>query len=250
MIRISRLPEPTRPSSKGWQRKNGNKFKYNEDFIVNALWKMQHEKCCYCEMKIPNVGHLKAVEHFVPKSIVKKLTNDWNNLLLACAQCNGKKSDKFPLKLFRMKYDEDESKVTVIYLKKAIDLKKGAPLLIDPSNDYPEKYLDFVCDIANFDLGLIIPKKNSKKGAFSIKTIGLYLDYYTNIHRDYIREKLLALFCMLTNAVDNKDKQSIELYKNNFTQIMRANYKLAGLTRSFVHNNKLDVNYNIEIPDL
>lgn len=56
---------------------------------------MQHGKCCYCEQKIPKEGHQKAVEHFKPKSIFKYFINDWDNLLLACPQCNGKKSDKF-----------------------------------------------------------------------------------------------------------------------------------------------------------
>ncbi len=250
MIKILRSDDPRGLSSvKKKGEENGN-FKYNEDFIVKKLWEMQYEKCCYCENKIPEKGHAKAVEHIVPKSIVKELTNDWNNLLLACAQCNGKKSNKFPLELFRMKDQEDESKVTVIYLKKAGDFKKGAPLLIDPSKEDPEEYLDFVCDIANFDFGLIKPKNNSKKGAFSIKTIGLYDNHYTDIHRDYIRETLLGLFRMLTQAIDNKDQANIELYKNHFTQITKANYKLAGLARSFVYNNRLNVNYNIKISDL
>ena len=64
--------------------------KYNTKPVVKALVEMQYYKCCYCEMPIPSRGHLKAVEHFEPKSVFKLKTNDWNNLLLACAQCNGK----------------------------------------------------------------------------------------------------------------------------------------------------------------
>jgi uncharacterized protein (TIGR02646 family) len=226
-----------------------NEFKYNEDFIVKRLWDMQHEQCCYCENKIPLKGHLKAVEHFKQKSVFKELTNDWDNLLLACAQCNGKKSDKFPLELFKINDPEGNPEGTVIYLKEAKDLKKGAPLLIDPSKEDPEKHLDFVCDIANSDLGLIKTKGGSKKGDFTIKTIGLYDIFYTKIHRNYIGERLLPFLTMLTEAIDNNDIDTINFRKSEFTQITKANYKLAGLARSFVYNNRLDVNFGIRISD-
>ncbi len=230
MIRINR---PTNPPKKQRKRKNAKKgFGYNEDYIVVELWKIQHEKCCYCENKIPKKGHSKAVEHFVPKSVVKKLTNDWSNLLLACAQCNGKKSDKFPLELFKT----DDPEATVIYLKEVKDLKKGTPLLIDPSKEDPEKELDFICNIANPLFGLIIAKNESKKGDYSIKTIGLYDDYYRYIHRDYIRDILFENFKRFTRAIDNNDSGTIDSLKSEFRQISKANYKLVGLTRAFVWN--------------
>lgn len=230
MIRINR---PSQPPKKQRKRKNAKKsFKYNEDHIVAELWKIQHEKCCYCENKIPKKGHSKAVEHFVPKAVVKKLTNDWSNLLLACAQCNGKKSDKFPLELFKT----DDPEATVIYLKEVKDLKKGTPLLIDPSREDPEKHLDFICNIANPFFGLIKIKNKSRKGDFSIKTIGLYDTHYTNIHRDYIRDKLFHIFNRFTNAIDNNDGETIESCKSEFRQISKANYRLAGLARAFVWN--------------
>ncbi len=34
---------------------------YNRKEVVDALWAMQHAKCCYCESFIPAKGHLKAV---------------------------------------------------------------------------------------------------------------------------------------------------------------------------------------------
>ena len=49
---------------------------YNKPAVVHALWEMQHAKCCYCERKLPDRGHLKAVEHFAPKAIFKGLRNE------------------------------------------------------------------------------------------------------------------------------------------------------------------------------
>ena len=206
------------------------------------LWQIQHEKCCYCENKIPQKGHSKAVEHFVPKSVVRTLTNDWSNLLLACAQCNGKKSDKFPLELFEI----DDPKCKVIHPQTSKDLKKGSPLLIDPSKEDPEEYLDFICDMTNPLFGLITTKNKSKKGDFSIRTIGLYNTEYTNIHRDYIRDTLIPLYIRFTRAIDNNDTDTIESCTSEFRQISRANYKLAGLARAFVWNiidNKYEQQY-------
>ena len=95
---------------------------------------MQHRKCCYCEKiidlrdKFPDDDNLvngshveKHVEHFRPKGKeeYRHLTNDWNNLLLACNTCNVHKGQKFEV---------DEC---------------GDPLCIDPSNPdiNPEDHL-------------------------------------------------------------------------------------------------------------
>lgn len=247
MIKILRSLQPPRPPSKGRRRKRRNNFKYNEDFIVKALWRMQHEKCCYCENKIPFKGHSKAVDHFVPKAKVKELTNDWDNLLLACAQCNGKKSDNFPLELFKI--DNPNSKV--VYLRKKRDFRNGSPLLINPTKEDPEEYLDFICDIKDANFGLITTKNNSKKGKYSIKTIGLSDEYYTNVHRDYIRY-FVEHYSLLTSAIDNGDSDTIETQIQCFNQIMKPNYKLTGLARSFAQHYNLGVQYKqhgIRVPN-
>ena len=86
---------------------------YNKPQVVEALWEMQHGKCCYCEIDLPKKGHLKAVEHFAPKSIFKGLRNEWENLLLACSLCNGEKSNKYSVIL-----SDKENVDKVIYIKK------------------------------------------------------------------------------------------------------------------------------------
>ena len=46
--------------------------------------------CSYCERQIETN---LAVEHIQPKSLVPALITDWNNFLLACANCNSTKGD-------------------------------------------------------------------------------------------------------------------------------------------------------------
>ena len=138
---------------------------YNKPAIVDTLWNMQHGKCCYCEKKVPNEGHEKTVEHFRPKAdaYYPELRNAWNNLLLACTGCNGKKSSHFPT-------DENE-----------------IPLLIDPSDPHidPEEHLDFIVDIHNDEIldGAIIEKNSSSLGRTTIDTVGINRKHYIEMRR-------------------------------------------------------------------
>ncbi len=56
-------------------------------------------KCAYCESYLMHVsyGH---IEHFKPKAKYPQYCFSWDNLLLGCEVCNGKryKGIKFPLK--------------------------------------------------------------------------------------------------------------------------------------------------------
>ncbi len=62
-----------------------------------TLWKMSHQKCAYCEVEI-NAPRAGQVEHFNPKALFPSLAYEWNNYFLACAGCNGAKSNKWPVK--------------------------------------------------------------------------------------------------------------------------------------------------------
>ncbi len=149
--------------------------RYAHREVVRTLHLMQHGKCCYCELEISDEGHGKAVEHFAPKAVFEGRRNDWENLLLACAQCNGKKSDDFPVEMLTDELDEPK----VVYLANP---ESGTPLVINPSNPSidPEAHLDFVLDEKN-DLhhGLIHSKDNSNMGRVTIDVLGLDRPYYT-----------------------------------------------------------------------
>ena len=73
---------------------------YRHRQIKNALVRIFHGKCAYCESRITHVdyGH---IEHFRPKAGSRgdpRLTFEWRNLFLACGICNGTafKGTKFP----------------------------------------------------------------------------------------------------------------------------------------------------------
>jgi uncharacterized protein (TIGR02646 family) len=77
-----------------------NDYKRND--VHDALLKMQHFKCCYCEKDLSRSGKSEIwVEHFVAKTddsfkdaggnINWNEANAWENLLYACGTCNRSK---------------------------------------------------------------------------------------------------------------------------------------------------------------
>ena len=103
MIKVDRSPEPDilRRKADEWlirsnnsttkNQKNRIQRKISHRQIRDALEEMFHSKCAYCEHKIAT-----QIEHYRPKSEFPELAFTWSNLLLACPDCNGIKSDQFP----------------------------------------------------------------------------------------------------------------------------------------------------------
>lgn len=72
----------------------GKRYRYRHGDIKSAIKVESHNKCVYCESKI---GHNTPgdVEHKVPTSANSALHFEWNNLTLACTECNRRKRAYF-----------------------------------------------------------------------------------------------------------------------------------------------------------
>lgn len=215
--------------------------RYKNKKVVEALWVMQNEKCCYCEQKIPSRGHARAVEHFMPQSIFTYKTNQWDNLLLACAQCNGKKSDKFPIMLTK-----EESETKVIYLR--VD-EEGKAAIIDPSDSEinPEKHITFEVDDSSEDLGNIIERQHSILGRTTIVEVGLDSEHYKRERCRYLHT-LSLMHWNMTNAKNDNNETQLTVCKQQFQQCLDSNSKYAGLARTYARKKNLDRNYGLSIP--
>jgi uncharacterized protein (TIGR02646 family) len=236
MIRINRdtCPEILKNASHESER-------YRNKKVVKTLWEMQKEKCCYCEQKIPSHGHSKAVEHFKPQSIFTYETNQWENLLLACSQCNGKKSDKFPIML-----TEEESETKVIYLK--VD-EEGEAAIIDPSDSKvnPEEHITFEVDDSSDDLGNILERQHSKLGRTTIVVVGLDGEHYKRERCSYLHTLSIMHWNMI-NAKNDNNVRRLAASKQQFQQCLDSNSEYAGLARTYARKKKLDKNYGLDIP--
>ena len=215
--------------------------KYPHHSVVSELWRMQAGKCCYCEQKIPEKGHAKAVEHFKPKSKFKAQRNHWPNLLLACSQCNGNKSDQFPVML-----TNNPGEVKLIYVKKS---GKKVPALIDPSKKTnPEVHLTYHTDpMADDDLaGQIFPRNGSPQGTATISVIGLDQAFFHRLRRAHFWT-LVRTYVALREANDQDGRQAALLQFNN---LISQGGVFAGLAREFARKAELDRKYNLRIPTI
>ena len=219
--------------------------KYPRLEVVSELWRMQAGKCCYCERKIPEKGHAKAVEHFAPKSVFKAQRNHWPNLLLACSQCNGKKADQFPVML-----TDNPNEVKLIYVKKC---SKEVPALIDPSSKKinPEAHLDYRVNLKDGSLsGQIFPRAGSLQGEATISVIGLAQAFYHERRRSHFRKLLVQACLLLQQAKDNDNPAELNIARQSFQDLVSPSSEFAGLAREFAREMELDVGYGLQIPDI
>jgi uncharacterized protein (TIGR02646 family) len=116
---------------------------YKRPEVKEALESLYHRKCAYCEKDLLDTD--RPVEHYRPKrsnSVAKNcdashgyfwLCFSWDNLMLACTQCNRKKSSCFDIAGTRASYQDEvlrdlHDKATVY---DALEL----PMLINPERE-------------------------------------------------------------------------------------------------------------------
>jgi uncharacterized protein (TIGR02646 family) len=71
-----------------------NKYRYRHRDIKSELKIETSDKCVYCESKI-GYNTPGDVEHKVPSSVNRNLHFTWNNLTIACTECNRRKNNYF-----------------------------------------------------------------------------------------------------------------------------------------------------------
>jgi uncharacterized protein (TIGR02646 family) len=160
---------------------------YSHPTVKNPLCQSQHGKCAFCESKVKAVAH-GDVEHFRPKAGYQQQATDelgkpgyywlayeWTNLLFACQICNqqGKKN------LFPLENPEDRA------ICHHDDPNKEKPLLIDPTQLDPERYIGFRKEVA-------LARNGNSIGKLTIDTLGLNRDDLREARR-YHLESLKSL---------------------------------------------------------
>jgi uncharacterized protein (TIGR02646 family) len=178
---------------------------YGHAEVTQALTKLFHGKCAYCESQYAATAPLD-VEFFRPKSAVTEapehpgywwLAMVWENLLPACVDCNRVrvqdgiktgKANRFPL--------EDES---VRAYEPGQEMHER-PLLLDPCADHPEQHLVF--EEAS---GAVV--SDTKRGQATIALLGLNREHLRARRNDVARSvgHQIRLFNRLLSAVERGD---------------------------------------------
>ena len=208
------------------------KERYSYPEVIQALLQIQYQKCCYCEVYIAESGSGKQVEHFRPRSQFAELEYEWTNLLLACADCNSAKSNKFPVS------------------------GAGEPLMLDPSDPAvdPEDHIEFVVrgkpvsgtdGTGRLPAGLAVPRNGSPRGRETIQAIKLSGSQHVK-RRNETLDKLHLYYSRLLAenkraTLGNGDTQQIEWLKNEIRRVIASDSTYAGLARTFVREHRVSI---------
>lgn len=185
---------------------------YSADSIQRALEAIYHGKCAYCELR--PMGSPPQVEHFRPKNGVATIQHtgyywlayEWSNLLLACANCNSRKGNHFPIRHIA-------NRVLVPTLENGVisessnfisntPLRLEGCMLLNPEIDYPENHLIYSSKGKLLDL--------TDRGKISIDRYDLNREeLYLNGRKKIIDELYQKLFRRLNRYVTGKRNASL-----------------------------------------
>ena len=165
-------PEIYRTGAKRFPNKNY----YSWKVVKDALLKMHHGKCCYCEKRIERAD--LHVEHFRPRGAFRQdahganeypgyywLAYSWDNLLLACPTCNGLKSSTFPL-------EDPEQRARSHH----DELANEVAMFVNPAVDEPKDHIRFKDDA---------PYPLTEYGRCTIKGLELHRDDLVELRLKY-----------------------------------------------------------------
>lgn len=185
---------------------------YKGSDVRKKLAEIYHLKCAFCEKRL--LDSLRPVEHFRPKKSNAGLGKcdakfgyywlcfSWDNLLLACTQCNTGKSSCFDIEGLRADYEnEDYGQVHSLTLSYT---QEEQPKLIHPELEDPEPLYDFD------KRGEIVSSNRRMK--YTIKICKL--------NRDELVEKRMTVVSKLRKELEFLFHYSISEPGHTYAQIM------------------------------
>jgi uncharacterized protein (TIGR02646 family) len=204
---------------------------YAHQAVKDALNKMQHGKCCFCESKLMHIT-FGDVEHYRPKAGYKQtareklkkpgyywLAYEWENLLLCCERCNRQhKKNLFPLlhpeKRARSHRD---------------DVIEEMPLMINPADIDPQDHIGFRDEI---------PYATNDKpyGKVTIAILKLDREDLSERRREKLShiKTLLDIIKSAENYPDQRDlMQLAEEAKQVLPKFMEPNAEYSAMAKAF-----------------
>ena len=192
---------------------------YRTEEVKDALLAIHNGKCCYCEKRAER--RELQVEHFRPKRAVRQLPGDveerpayfwlaysWDNLFLACAACNGKKSTTFPL--------EDPGQRARSH---HADLANERAELVDPTEDDPRDHIYFEEEV---------PCHRTPRGQRTIDVLDLRRNDLHELRFSYLK-MVKQLSFMLGYSLENNQTDRLQELARTLREAMREGAKFSSM---------------------
>jgi len=218
-----------------------NSSRYGHEVVRTELQQIYHDKCCYCESKIPPVA-TPQIEHFRPKAKITGVNDngyywlgyEWSNLLMVCPACNGIKSSKFPLHINNRIVNHPTTNggnldYTLFSLTSGY-LKNERPLIINPEVLYPEKlmYIDYFCKLN--------PIKGNRYAVTTIRELKLNRDALIAARQKIVDDVIIRIEEQIVikfeeNTTNNQFKRQLNIIFKDIVKRMSPTeeYTLLGI---------------------
>jgi len=179
--------------------------------VRKKLNNIYNNKCIYCERSFDDID--THIEHYRPKSIYYWLSYSWDNLFLACAECNRPKANKFELDGLKINY-KNERFNDIHNLGDNYDIIEK-PKTINPEKENIYQYLEFN------NKGEVFSKNNRVN--YSIKLCKLnrneliknrvkvwndFLMFVKDYYNIFMRNKDINIFRPIINKIINYDEKT------------------------------------------
>ncbi len=171
-----------------------------DKIIVEALLKLYHNKCAYCERFI-GITSIE-IEHYRPKGTYYWLCYEWTNLLPSCHYCNTfrfGKGTKFPIMSLKR---QTIPKNKADYRAQSKYLRDEKPYLLHPEIDKPELFFLFTIE------GKMEGVDIERRGEETIKVCNLNS---FELKKDRKKECVDNLFNELSKILAAFDERKIEM---------------------------------------
>ena len=218
---------------------------YADDRVRIALARIFSDKCAYCESKMASSSDWN-VEHFRPSKRVEErpshpgyywLTYDWTNLYMSCQHCNQRRriradwSQRSPEttggKMCQFPLIEEHARA----MNPSCPIEVEQPLLIDPCQDLPEKFLSYGV------MGEIFPKNGNSRARETIRILHLSRRQLKNARAERATAFAVALKLLCRLIHQEEDALVIERFKHDLcTVYLKDSAPYAAVSRTMIRN--------------
>lgn len=184
----------------------GRAYEGPDGCVRTTLRTRQHYKCCWCGHR--SVERNRDVEHYRPKASARGadgiarpgywwLAWSWSNLFFSCDGCNRyEKGDDFPLMSEDRRLEAEQQPPG-----------RERPLLLEPADQraHPIDHIRFMPDRQVEHRWRPVPRGGSRRGAVTIRLLGLDRDELLDLYAAHARDLTPAIDEVRRLARDHAD---------------------------------------------
>lgn len=221
---------------------------YKVESVQKKLKEIYHLKCAFCEKKLLDAP--KHIEHYRPKKHYYWLAYSWDNLLLACGECNSAKGDRFATTNTPVSY-QNEPFENIHHFGDHYDTIES-PLIVNPEKEDVLTLIQYDKEAKVFSTDERVTHTIEKacklnRSELVEKRAMILNDFINKINSHYfcfIKNGDITRFqpdieSFITNSTKNKEFYSFRYYIFNNIEAFFDDKNIANIIKSLIDKKKL-----------